>query len=378
MARLSLVSFLFYPAFFYQSWTCYLLTYNVYLSHYIFLIYFSTKLPLRYVYLAVDDNGSRQDPRDVTQKWEEEQGLGMSFWVVNVSEFITPNNNTNSTATKTTTTTKEEAHHDFIHRQRAFITECTRFLQQQGVHWTTYMDTDEFIVINHLGHEDYDNDNNNTTTDQFRPSREEFRSARRDLPPMETQPTVLQVLKNSTITTITTTQYPACISMPRLLYGALETTTCPEARETLDFAQAHFPRRYSDLSTLRFEQHARKGDFQKSRWGKVLMNVSGVPQELLDSDNNNHSPRNIHRPWKEVCGPAAVHFPDAIFYVNHYIGSWERYSSRHNDARRNRDEWEQRAYLSDGRSCDKQIHEWLPEFVEQVGGLETAKRLLGH
>ena len=342
---------------------------------------FSTKLPLRYVYLAVDDNDSRQDPRDVTQKWEEEQGLGMTFWVVNVSEFASstssPNQSYTNSSNSTTTTSKEEAHHDFIHRQRAFITECTRFLQQQGVHWTTYIDTDEFIVINHLGHEDYNDDNNNTRKGpSFQPSREEFRAARRDLPPMETQPTVLQVLKNSTITTITTTQYPACTSMPRLLYGALETTTCLEAQETLDFAQAHFPRRYSDLSTLRFEQHARKGDFQKSRWGKVLMNVSGVPQDILN-DNNSHSPRNIHRPWKEVCGPAAVHFPDAIFYVNHYIGSWERYNSRSYDARRNRDEWEQRAYLSDGRSCDKRIHEWLPEFVEQVGGLDTAKRLLG-
>jgi hypothetical protein len=95
----------------------------------------------------------------------------------------------------------------------------------------------------------------------------------------------------------------------------------------------------------------------------------------LTDDTVAKAPRNIHRPFRPECGPGVVHFPDAAFFLSHYIGSWERYSSRV-DGRRNREEWEQRAEITTGTSCDKAIHAWFPRFVRAVG-TKRAQYLLG-
>jgi hypothetical protein len=118
-------------------------------------------------------------------------------------------------------------------------------------------------------------------------------------------------------------------------------------------------------------QHAQKGDFAASKYGKVVMDLSQLDAETVNST----VPRNIHRPYKSVCGPAVVPFANAVLYLNHYIGTWERYSSRR-DGRRNRQEWQQRAYFDEGVSCDKEIHAWLPEFIRKMGS-RRAQFLLG-
>ena len=101
-----------------------------------------------------------------------------------------------------------------------------------------------------------------------------------------------------------------------------------------------------------------------------MMDFSGLTDEMIAAP-----PRNIHRPYKPVCGPGVVDFSQAVFRINHYIGSWDRYSSRR-DIRRNRAEWEHRAFLTAGTSCENAIHEWFPRFLD-IMGLQRAKFLLG-
>jgi hypothetical protein len=319
---------------------------------------------LRYVYIGSDE-GSSQDPQDITKKWEQAD-VGMKFFLAPAKNFTTRHGQWDATSTNTTSLSeqkkKEYTHHHFIHRQRGFITECAYFMKKQGVHFTTFIDSDEFIVINRIGHDEEGSD--------FEPSGDKmFLNARKSLSLIEEVPTVMSAI--NALRRLNDAIVSPCYTMPRLLYGALENVTCPDAMDCIALAKEHF--QYSDMSTLRFHQHAPKGDFKFSKFGKVIMNLSSnaIPEELIRKE----VPRNIHRPWKEVCGPGVVNFYNSLFYVNHYIGSWERYSFR-SDERRDRKEWEVRAFLTMGTSCDKRMHEWLTSFVDQVGPWK-ARFLLG-
>jgi hypothetical protein len=268
---------------------------------------------------------------------------------------------------------KLQAHHAFVHRQKGFVTTCSEFLKKQGVQWTTYIDSDEFVVLNRLGSDDKDLIVKDKGPNSIR---KESYQARRDLDfnlnssqgamTTTSTKTVAEVLHKLRATEYLKTP---CYTLPRLLVGALENVTCPKQTAVNELARRDY--RYEEMSTLRFVQHAKKGDFAASKYGKVIMDLSDMDEETVSVT----VPRSIHRPYKSVCGPAVVPFPNAVLYLNHYIGTWERYSSRR-DGRRNRQEWEQRAYFDEGVSCDKEIHTWFPRFVAQMGS-RRAQYLLG-
>ena len=157
-----------------------------------------------------------------------------------------------------------------------------------------------------------------------------------------------------------------CHGMPRLLYGALENITCKDATGVKDAIHRN---RFSYVpTTIRYVQHATKGAFYPSKWGKVLVDVSRLSWESLQ-----HKPKSSHRPFQQ-CGKPLFDFNESILQVNHYLGSWERYSAR-TDERRSREAFEERAYFSDGVSCDDRLWEWFPRFVNQVG-MDRARDLL--
>ena len=308
---------------------------------YEWIAYHHTVLPLRYLFVG-SDVGNTQDPQHVLDRWETITGLDVS--VVNVSDLVVAAPQVLAPATR------QEAHHAFVHRQKAFVQECARRLKQKGARWTTFIDSDEFLVWNRVGTDD--------ETEDIEDLRE-----RKALPPVDSATTVLDYLDAQRDGNQST-----CITLPRLIVGSLETKPCRNAAVTRRRATSDF--RLHSLSTLRFFQHAKKGDFSSSKFGKVVMDLSRIEDELLEQ-----KPRNIHRPYKEHCGPSVVYFPSALFYLNHYIGSWERYRSRE-DQRRNRGEWEQRAYFDDGVSCDKEVHRWFDRFVDRFG-TSRAQYLLG-
>jgi hypothetical protein len=328
------------------------------------LAYHYTVLPLRYIVIG-SDLGNTQNPQDILSRWKTAHS-DLQYWVWNnASTFINRHGplkvknatKNNDGIDNSMENHKQQAHHAFVHRQKGFMTTCSEFLKKQGVQWTTYIDSDEFVVLNRLGSDDPNSIRNVSYL------------ARRDLdmpPGAMTTTTVAEVLHKLRDAGYLKTP---CYTLPRLLVGALENVTCPAQTSVNELARRDY--RYEEMSTLRFVQHAKKGDFAASKYGKVFMDLSEIDEETVSGT----VPRNIHRPYKSVCGPAVVPFPNAVLYLNHYIGTWERYSSRR-DGRRNRQEWEQRAYFDQGVSCDKEIHTWLPRFIAQMGS-RRAQYLLG-
>jgi hypothetical protein len=340
-----------------------------------------TVLPLRYIVVG-SDVGNTQNPEEILSRWQTAR-TDLQYWVWNnASTFVhrhdhdpimkVKNTNINGGGSGVDNNEKLQAHHAFVHRQKGFITACSEFLKKQGVQWTTYIDSDEFVALNRLG-----SDDNDLIIQDRGPNsiRNESYQARRDLDNSAFGPgsTPASTTKTTTVAEVlhklrdTGFLKTPCYTLPRLLVGALENATCPAAAAVNELARRDY--RYEEMSTLRFVQHAKKGDFSASKYGKVVMDLSEINEETVNST----VPRNIHRPYKSVCGPAVVPFPNAVLYLNHYIGTWERYSSRQ-DSRRNRREWQQRAYFDEGVSCDNFV--WFPRFVEQMGS-RRAQFLLG-
>jgi hypothetical protein len=238
--------------------------------------------------------------------------------------------------------------------QRAFLTTCTEFLKSKGLQWVTYIDSDEFVVLNRLGQDEQLDNQSHTSV------------LRNTLPDVQSNATILNVI---TKLKRQMQNFSTCYTMPRVLYGALENDTCPGAPTQRGLEKRGFQSHHK-MSTLRFHLHADKGDFEKSRYGKVFMDVSNLPDYTIAKQ-----PANIHRPFKSECQYPAVPFPESFFYINHYLGSWERYSSR-DDGRRNKEEWEKRAFLATASSCEYRIFQWFERFVDMMGE-KRAKYLLG-
>jgi hypothetical protein len=350
------------------------------------LAYHYTVLPLRYIVIG-SDVGNTQDPTDILSRWKTAQ-TDLQYWVWNASDFVNRHGrayNVNSSANSNVANNGSnvendkdsilQAHHDFVNRQKGFVTTCSEFLKKQGVQWTTYIDSDEFVVLNRLGEDEMEgNDENKNGQKKIHP---ESYQARRNLPPASqgsdkdkdtTVVDVLQTMRHTGYWKKPSKSNGNCYTLPRLLVGSLENATCPGAADVNELARRDYNR--DEMSTLRFVQHSQKGDFKSSKFGKVVMDLSGMSEETVASE-----PRNIHRPYKSECGPAVVQFSNAVLYLSHYIGTWERYSSRL-DGRRNRQEWQQRAYFDHGVSCDQEVHTWLPRFIAQMGRTR-ARFLLG-
>ena len=330
---------------------------------YEWLAYHYTVLRLRYVVVGMDIN-STQDPRHVLQRWTNDTGL--RHWVLNAPEFSSRHLHENSKQEwMGRGDDKDGHHHALISRQKGFLTTCSQLLKKQGVRWTAYLDSDEFVVPNVLPESDKNltldgNGQNSIRADAFR-----IRSQLRPVADSWNATTLADVLFDMQ----RQGAVDSCYTMPRLIVGALENRTCPGQDYPNHLSRYNFTK--SNMSTFRFVQHAKKGDFQHNKFGKVFMDLSRISDDALAQE-----PRNIHRPFREHCGPGVVHFPDAVFYIAHYIGSWERYSSRRGDGRRNRHEWEQRASFDDGLVCETGVHRWLSRFVA-IMGEDRATALLG-
>jgi hypothetical protein len=302
-------------------------------------------LPLRYLFVG-SDSGNTQDPRVVLDRWNE---TDLTYWVVDDNYFVNKHGPTPSR-----TEDAERAHHGFIHRQRGFITVCSEFMKAQNMSWVSYHDSDEFIVPQYVSK-----------------TEDEARQAAGDLDSKDDAPysmrkrlhganTILEAIRR------VIQEIKPCYTMPRVLFSSLENITCPDAVEVTELAKREF--NYGQMSTLRFKQRASQGDFATGKFGKVIVDLSRI-------QNVSAPPKNIHRPFKPACEYPAPVFQTSLFYINHYVGSWERYSSRMDD-RRSCKEWMSRAYFDKGNSCDQHIHEWFSRFIDTMG-TEKAKYLLG-
>ena len=329
------------------------------------IAYHYTILPLRHLVIGTDVDNT-QDPRHVLKEWT---GLPLEVRILNASQFVDPQPQPQELSQRNKVSAATVAHHEFANRQKGFLRHCTQLLRRSElwtgpVTWTTYIDSDEFVTWN--------------PWDASEPalSKLEQQQQQQQLPFVQKRKQLLSQSQRSRATVLEflhehgdalfweNGNRTICYTLPRLRFGALENHTCPVEdappvlphKTTISLPQQH-------LGTLRFLQHAAKDDFSRNKFGKVIMDVS----QLSDHVTQHQQPRNIHRPWIEYCGPAAKPLRISLLRLNHYLGSWERYSGRSKDDRRSRDYWEQMASLQGGQACGDTTHHWLAQFVEQVG-----------
>lgn len=206
---------------------------------------------------------------------------------------------------------------DHRFRQITFVSACTKRLREQNRTWMIHIDTDEYIVLN----------------PKLRKVKQVgFESV---TVPQTIGPSIVPKFLNQMVTSNwDTINYP-CISLPRLMYGSLEdkeeddTQNVRQTNPTLSFNVSRF-------ETLRWKYHAHYGDDDVNKQPKVIMDVSVIPSnDKMLTENRVFS---IHRPSQYLCRTQGqMNFDYVEYYpftTNHYLGTFERFSSR-DDPRRN-------------------------------------------
>jgi hypothetical protein len=338
---------------------------------YEWLAYHYTTLPLTMLVVGSDINNT-QDPSIVLEKWTRAGIKDFRYWTLDSDDFINRHGSyyeafdtAIARSNVSTEALRNFDHHALIHRQKGFITACTELLKKVGASWTLYIDSDEFVAVSptkphgRFSVSDEIDGSDTSYSDAIHQSAGDGGSN------MTVLDLVLDLQRRGVVSD--------CYTMPRLLVGALENRTCPErygTHQIQQLAHSQLKDRFEHMSTLRFTQHAKMGDFSHSKYGKVMMDVSRIPNATIQFQQ----PRNIHRPYPAHCGPAGgVQFADSFLFLTHYIGSWERYTSRA-DSRRDRNEWEKRAFVDfvdpkegESSACASRIQNWWPRLIGHMG-----------
>ena len=334
------------------------------------IAYHYTVLPLRNILVAVDD-GSTDDPRDVLKRWQYAGVHDLTYNVVNVSEFVDLHSHFEKQ-------NKEESHpklqfkiaHDhLLHKQRAFVTYCSRYMRSLEVtpKWTSFWDSDEFVVINRISQDEREKDHtdgpNSLLSNENRYGKE-----RSTLPDSESNSTVFDIIESWTDLNTT---FKSCHCLPRVTFGAIETFQCPQSSHVKTIAEQNGIST-TELNTIRFHQHARENDFEKNKWGKVMMDLRRIPSTTLDGQE----PKNIHRPYTLECPKPLISVKMAPFVLMHHTGSFARYTRNDGDKRRSYKTWTDRAFVSASTSfCSQHVPKWLLRFMDIVGR-EKARYIL--
>ena len=231
------------------------------------------------------------------------------------------------------------------YRQRVFLTKCMKRFRDDGRSWVLHTDTDEFIVPSKL-------------LRQMKPKYV-------NLPSMEEPNSVLSLLQQTVEKTPKEVNYP-CLSLLRVLFGAVESTEEERQREV--------PKPFRGLSfeTLRWRYHALPHNMTINGNPKVLLDVASIPKWAFHD-----IVFSIHRPLRQYCHVNSDlsfrNFRRQPIGVNHYLGAWERYSGR-NDTRRSRELYDAKASVR--RGMDDGLRLWLKGFCQNVG-VDVAVALLG-
>ena len=135
--------------------------------------------------------------------------------------------------------------------------------------------------------------------------------------------------------------YP-CISMLRVLFGSQESS--------LNDQQEQVPPEFNGTTfeTLRWRHHGLPHNRSLHGNPKVIIDVGAIPSRYFEEE----AVFSIHRPIKQYCPRnsdlAFSSFRKQPVSVNHYLGSWERYSGR-SDNRRSREVYDAKASVNRGQ-----------------------------
>ena len=323
------------------------------------LAYHYHVLPLRYLIVAVDPR-SRTSPTEILNRYRK---LGMYIQEWTDHDFLDAKLANNIIPDDARLQLKRDRHRA---RQKVFYRTCLLHLKQANRTYVTLHDTDEYLVYNHAGGDNY-------------PEWERKMQARHDqsrnkgktrIKPFSTPPTtasegsMIRYIRDEKARGYKAYETP-CISIPRLHFGAVESTLQERARGAPSglFDPDQF-------DTLRWRKHSKRNDFVKNNLAKVIMDVSEV--DIANAPRF----RSLHRPIPTICQAPWANDWETGLRFNHYLGSWESYSFRDDSRRggeRSRETWEFQA--EDQDDTDDNIRPWLSGFVE-THGPDKAKSLL--
>ena len=236
-------------------------------------------------------------------------------------------------------------------RQLTFLSACYRHLKDIKKTWVLHIDTDEYLTINPILRERKKLGQLPVPTDLSQPNvLFQFLTAIRYRPRLKKM-----------------SNYP-CISLPRLMFGSIVTDDDTSGRiiQSSDIQPSKF-------ETLRWKYHTSYVDRERNALPKVIVDVSVVN---TTDEMFKRKAFSIHRPSKKLCRFVdQMNFNKTEYFplsVNHYLGSWDRYTSRKNDTRRSRSAYEAKAFVNDGR--DDWIVSWVDGFLGM--GPSNARELL--
>lgn len=267
---------------------------NHFLIEWIAYHYFA--LPLRRLVVGVDPR-SQTSPSPILNRWHDR--IEITEWndqdYMSESEIIEAERIVKAHfGNLTATMVRHRA------RQRIFYYKCMKKIKEEGRMWTLMTDTDEFLRINAKTVEEL---NHNPL-----PTAKEPASIR----------TILQAELQRPGSNLTKSP---CIQIPRLRFGAVESSAPPMSTVPEGFAA-------DDFLTLHWRKHAGPDQYWANKISKAMIDVSQVhPSQLQPVDS-------IHRPIRALCSQRKLHIraSESVLIINHYIGSFEQYHYR-DDAR---------------------------------------------
>jgi hypothetical protein len=140
---------------------------------------------------------------------------------------------------------------------------------------------------------------------------------------------------------------PVCQSMPTILFGSAEDIDDDDdTRDAPSLGKKNNEKKYHPfnrlhLGTIRWKYHAAWNDYRNG-FQKVLMDLTLLPaNDMILNPHPDSYAFNPHQPSNESCRamtlfPATSAVRQYPLTLNHYVGSFERYSSRSSDSRRTR------------------------------------------
>ncbi|CAB9529743.1 expressed unknown protein [Seminavis robusta] len=291
-------------------------------------------LPLRYLIVAVDPR-SRTKPTAILNRYRK-MGVYIEEWTDH--DFLDPRLAKKKLDNDARFQVKRDRHRA---RQKVFYRSCLVKMKAANRTYVTMHDTDEYLVYNQPPPTPWKKTHTPNTAEQGAMIRyiQQQQASGNDY-------------------------FGPCISVPRLHFGAVESTLQERAKD--------MPRGFDaeQLDTFRWRKHCKRDDFVHNNLAKVIIDVSRV--NLSDTPRF----RSLHRPIPSICQAPWVKDKEAGLRINHYLGSWESFSFRDDSRRggeRSREAWEFQA--GDQQETDDNIRPWLDGLV-QTEGYDKAKELL--
>jgi hypothetical protein len=300
------------------------------------LAYHYHAVSLRKLVVAIDPK-STTSPLEILGRWKQNDNIDITVWTSD-GDYINVRNGEFEAARKAVQQTFRETTPSLIDhraRQRLFYTKCLRFLKNgnkqeqkndnhdhtdhdnhdESALWTMLVDVDEFVRINYRTASDWAVKNMTSMVPIDQPG--SVSTVLQTLAMPATETTAAEDNSDQHQPPWEYLKASPCIPLPRVRFVSKEDET--KERHNGD----------DSFLTQTYRAHARGEDFNRNKISKTIIDLSRIPlEDIVDVDS-------IHMPIRKYCSQRNRFFPpkDSLLVINHYLGSYEQFTYRENDAR---------------------------------------------